>query len=133
VTLKTCGDTGATLGGNKAARRIKTSTPLTPSLWKATPLHVTLRKQEVCQLPDIGSKLAGETFSRPAGEHQGILHPENESKQSHERTGNSKPQDKKRQESESNINSAAHNQTMKQQKQLNDKNHHIPINISTEC
>jgi hypothetical protein len=27
----------------------------------------------------------------------------------------------------------AHNQTLKQQKQLNDRNHHIPININTEC
>jgi hypothetical protein len=30
----------------------------------------------------------------------------------------------------SNIDSAAHNQTLKQ---LNDRNHHIPININTEC
>jgi hypothetical protein len=30
---------------------------------------------------------------------QGILHSENESKQNHERTGNTKPQEKKRQES----------------------------------
>jgi hypothetical protein len=36
-------------------------------------------------------------------------------------------------ESESNIDSAAHNQTLKQQKQLNGRNHHIPININTEC
>jgi hypothetical protein len=36
-------------------------------------------------------------------------------------------------ESESNIDSVAHNQTLKQQKQLNDRNHHIPININTEC
>jgi hypothetical protein len=39
---------------------------------------------------------------------------------------------RKDKESESNINSAAHNQTLKQ-KQLNDRNHHIPININTEC
>jgi hypothetical protein len=36
-------------------------------------------------------------------------------------------------ESESSIDSAAHNQTLKQQKQLNGRNHHIPININTEC
>jgi hypothetical protein len=36
-------------------------------------------------------------------------------------------------ESDSNINSVVHNQTLKQQKQLNDRNHHIPININTEC
>jgi hypothetical protein len=34
---------------------------------------------------------------------------------------------------ESNIDSASHNQTFKQQKQLNDRNHHIPINANTEC
>jgi hypothetical protein len=40
---------------------------------------------------------------------------------------------RKDKESESNINSATHNQTLKQQKQLNNRNHHIPININTEC
>jgi hypothetical protein len=40
---------------------------------------------------------------------------------------------RKDKESESNIDSAAHKQTLKQQKQLNDRNHHIPININTEC
>jgi hypothetical protein len=34
---------------------------------------------------------------------------------------------------ENNIDSAAHNQTLKQQKQLNDRIHHIPININAEC
>jgi hypothetical protein len=34
---------------------------------------------------------------------------------------------------ESNIDSAAHNQTLKQQKQLNYRNHHIPINTNTQC
>jgi hypothetical protein len=29
--------------------------------------------------------------------------------------------------------SAAYNQILKQQKQLNSRNHHIPININTEC
>jgi hypothetical protein len=33
---------------------------------------------------------------------------------------------------ESNIDSATHNQTLKQQRQLNDRNHHIPINTNTE-
>jgi hypothetical protein len=40
---------------------------------------------------------------------------------------------RKDKESESNTDSAAHNETLKQQKQLNDKNQHIPININTEC
>jgi hypothetical protein len=31
---------------------------------------------------------------------------------------------------ESNIDLAAHNQTLKQQRQLNDKNHQIPINTN---
>jgi hypothetical protein len=31
-----------------------------------------------------------------------------------------------------NIDSGAHNQTLKQQKQLSDKNHHMPINTNTE-
>jgi hypothetical protein len=40
---------------------------------------------------------------------------------------------RKNKESESSIGSAAHNQILKQQKQLNGRNHHIPININTEC
>jgi hypothetical protein len=36
-------------------------------------------------------------------------------------------------ELKSNIDSTAHNQTLKQQKQLNERNHHIPISINTEC
>jgi hypothetical protein len=34
---------------------------------------------------------------------------------------------------ESKIDSAAYNPTLKQQKQLNDRNQHIPINTNTEC
>jgi hypothetical protein len=64
---------------------------------------------------------------------QGILLTEDERKQNHKGTGSIKPQEKKTQELESNIDSAAHNQTLKPQKQLNDRNHHIPININTEC
>jgi hypothetical protein len=33
----------------------------------------------------------------------------------------------------SNTDSAAHNQTLNQQRQLNDRNHHIPISTNTEC
>jgi hypothetical protein len=40
---------------------------------------------------------------------------------------------RKEEKSESNIDSAAHNQTLKQQKQLNDRNHHTSINTNTEC
>jgi hypothetical protein len=34
---------------------------------------------------------------------------------------------------QSSTDSAAHDQTFKQEKQLNDRNHHIPINTNTEC
>jgi hypothetical protein len=49
--------------------------------------------------------------------------------------GQAAPKHRKRKdkESESNIDIAAHNQTFKQQKQLNDRNQHIPVNINTEC
>jgi hypothetical protein len=40
---------------------------------------------------------------------------------------------RKDKESENKINSATHNQTLKQQKQLNYRNHQITININTEC
>jgi hypothetical protein len=40
---------------------------------------------------------------------------------------------RKDKESESNTDSAAHNQIFKKQKQLNDRNHHISMNINTEC
>jgi hypothetical protein len=40
---------------------------------------------------------------------------------------------RKDKESESNINSATHNQPLKQQKQLNVRNHHITVNINNEC
>jgi hypothetical protein len=53
---------------------------------------------------------------------QGILHTENESKQNRERTGSTNHR-RKDKESESNLDSAAHNQTLKQQKELNDRNH----------
>jgi hypothetical protein len=34
---------------------------------------------------------------------------------------------------DSKIYSAAHHQILKQQRQLNDRDHHIPINTNTEC
>jgi hypothetical protein len=40
---------------------------------------------------------------------------------------------RKDKESESNIDSAAHDQTLKQQKQLNGRKHHILTNIHIEC
>jgi hypothetical protein len=64
---------------------------------------------------------------------QEILHTEDESKQNHERTGSIKPRRRKDKQSESSIDLAAHIQILKQQNQLNDRNHHIPINVNTEC
>jgi hypothetical protein len=40
---------------------------------------------------------------------------------------------RKDKDSESNTDAVAHNQTLKKEKQLSDRNHHIPININTEC
>jgi hypothetical protein len=61
---------------------------------------------------------------------QGILHSENENKQTMK--GQAVPNHRRRKDKkvESNIDSVAHNQTLKQ---LNDRNHHIPTNINTEC
>jgi hypothetical protein len=59
---------------------------------------------------------------------QRILHTENKSIQNHERTG-----EKKGQKLVSNIDSAAHNQTLIPQRQLSDRNHQILINTNTEC
>jgi hypothetical protein len=49
--------------------------------------------------------------------------------------GQAVPNHRKRKgkEVESNIDLAAHNQTFKQQRQLNDRNQHIPINTNSEC
>jgi hypothetical protein len=61
------------------------------------------------------------------------MHTESESKQNHESIGCINPRGRKGNKVESNIDSAAHNQTLKQQRQLNDRNQHIPINTNTEC
>jgi hypothetical protein len=34
---------------------------------------------------------------------------------------------------ENNIDATAHNQTLKQQRQLNDRNYNIPTNTNTDC
>jgi peptide subunit release factor RF-3 len=74
------------------------------------------------------------TFKPPLQKNfQGILHTENESKQNYQRTGSTKPQEKKDKESENSSDSAAHNQTLKKQKQLNDRIHHTHSNTNTEC
>jgi hypothetical protein len=49
--------------------------------------------------------------------------------------GQAEPKHRRRKgkKGESNIDLAAHNQILKQQRQLNDRNQHIPINTNTEC
>jgi hypothetical protein len=61
---------------------------------------------------------------------QGILHTEDESKQNHKRMGSINHRRRKDKESDCSIDSAAHNQTLNQQKQLNSRNQHIHININ---
>jgi hypothetical protein len=63
---------------------------------------------------------------------QGILHTENESKNTMKVQTVPNHRKRKGKKVESNIDSAAHNQTLKQQRQLNDRNHHIPINTNNE-
>jgi hypothetical protein len=62
---------------------------------------------------------------------QGILHTESETQHNHERAGSNKLQEKKSEKVESNIDLATHSQTLKQLRQQNDRNHHIPINTNT--
>jgi hypothetical protein len=48
-------------------------------------------------------------------------------------TGQAKPNHRRTgQKVESNVDSAAHNQTLKQKRQLNDRDHHIPISNNTK-
>jgi hypothetical protein len=63
----------------------------------------------------------------------GILHTEDKSTQNTRGREVSNHRRRRDKESESSIDSVVHNQTLKQQKQLNGRNHHIPININTEC
>jgi hypothetical protein len=51
----------------------------------------------------------------------------------HERAGIPNHWRRKGKKVENNSDSAAHNQPPNQQRQLNDRNHHIPISTNTEC
>jgi hypothetical protein len=62
-----------------------------------------------------------------------IFYTENESIQTMKGQSVSNHRRGKGRKAESNIDSATHIQTLKQKRQLNDKNHHIPINTNTEC
>jgi hypothetical protein len=61
---------------------------------------------------------------------QGILH--TKVKLNITMKGEAVPNHRKRKDKkvESNINLATHNQTLKEQRQLNDRNHHIPISTN---
>jgi hypothetical protein len=61
---------------------------------------------------------------------QGILHKESETQHNHEKAGSTKIQEKKK-KVESNLSLGTHNQTFKQLRQQNDRNHHIPISTNT--
>jgi hypothetical protein len=63
---------------------------------------------------------------------QGILHTESENQHNHEKAGNTKTQEKKGKKGESNTDLATHNQTLNQQRQLNDRDHHILTNTNTK-
>jgi hypothetical protein len=64
---------------------------------------------------------------------QGILH--TKMKANKTMKGQTVPNHRRRNDKkvESNIDSAAHNQTLKQQRQLTDRNHRILINTNNEC
>jgi hypothetical protein len=64
---------------------------------------------------------------------QGILHQKMNANKTMSGQATLNHSRRKNMESESNTDSAAYNQTLKQQKQLNVRNHHISINTNTEC
>jgi hypothetical protein len=64
---------------------------------------------------------------------QGILHTENESIKTMKEQAVPNNRRKKGKKVESNIDLATHNQTLNQQRHLNDRNHYILINTNTEC
>jgi hypothetical protein len=63
---------------------------------------------------------------------KGILYTEDKNKHNHEMSRSIKPHEKNK-HSESSIESAAYTQILEQEKQLNGRNHHIPINTNSEC
>jgi hypothetical protein len=60
----------------------------------------------------------------------GILHTESETQLNHERQEAPNHRKRKSKKVESNLNLGIHNQTFKQLRQLNDRNHHIPISTN---
>jgi hypothetical protein len=62
-----CWDAGDTLGWGKAQVRAETSAPWTPSLWKTSPHHDTLKKQVGCHPPASPLGLPSSTKSLLVG------------------------------------------------------------------
>jgi hypothetical protein len=62
---------------------------------------------------------------------QGILHTDSETQLNHEREAALNHRKRKSKTVESNLNLGTHNQTFIQLRQLNDRNHHIPISTNT--
>jgi hypothetical protein len=63
---------------------------------------------------------------------QGILHTDTKANKTMKGQAAQNHRRRKDKKVESSIDSTAHNQTLKQQKQLNDRNRNIPINTNTE-
>jgi hypothetical protein len=63
---------------------------------------------------------------------QGILHTENKANKNTKGQAIPNHRRRKGKKGKSNIHSATHNQTLNQQRHLNDKDHLIPINTNTE-
>jgi hypothetical protein len=64
---------------------------------------------------------------------QGILHTENESKQTMKGQAIPNHRRRKGKKVQHNTDSATHNQTFKQHRQLHDRDHHVLINTNMEC
>jgi hypothetical protein len=64
---------------------------------------------------------------------QGILHTEMKANKTMKERAIPNHRRRKGKKVKSNIVSATHNQTLNQQRQLHDRDHHIPINTNTEC
>jgi hypothetical protein len=98
------------------------------------PTKLSFKINGVIQVFDDKQKLKQYMTTKPPLQKilEGILNTEIESKQNSEREAVTNHRRRKGKEVESNINLAAHNQTLKQLRQLNDRNHYMLINTNTE-
>jgi hypothetical protein len=76
INQRPCWDAGAMLGRGEAPGRVETLASWTPSPWKASPCHDTLRKQagchHLCCWPPVPDKLGRSSADQVS---QGIPHP----------------------------------------------------------